>query len=270
MKIPWRKILVGELSWKRFWRSVVLIYGIVLVGSCSFSEKLIFPYRGSSYDDTLSGLHLLESSDGQTIATRYLPAPNEKFLILHFHGNYEDIGQLDPLYNHLRSYGWSILAMDYRGYGLSQGSPKEKTCYLDATRLYQRALELGYTSDQIIIWGRSVGGGLAVELARQEKARALVLESAFATAFRVATHIPIVPFDRFHNLSKISSVEEPLFILHGNHDTVIADWHSEKLYHKHLGPKEQHLIEGAGHNDLWQHDLKQEMKALEAFLQKDR
>ena len=250
MQIPWRKIFIGELSWQRFFRSCALLYGIFFVGSCSFSEKLIFPYRGTSYDNTLPGLEMIPSEDGTQIATRYLRARDEKYLLLHFHGNYEDMGRLDPLYDEFLAHQWSILAMDYRGYGLSEGAPKEKDCYRDAEALYQHALKLGYRPEQIILWGRSVGGGLAVELALHREAHALVLESTFASAFRVATKIPIFPFDRFNNLKKIDSVEEPLFVLHGDQDTIIPAWHTEKLFLKHQGPKERHLIEGAGHNDL--------------------
>jgi len=266
MRIPWRKLLIGEFSWKRIFRSLAVIYGILFVGACTLSEKLIFPYRGSSYGEHLPGLQLLRSGDGQEIATRYLKAPNEEYVVLHFHGNYEDLGQLDPMFMEFRARRWSVLALDYRGYGLSKGSPKEATCYLDGERLYQRAIELGYDPGQIIIWGRSVGGGLAVELALRRKAHALVLESPFATAFTVATKVPVVPFDRFDNLGKIGSVDEPLFILHGSEDRLISPRHSRKLHDAHPGPKERHLIADAGHNDLWDRSLDVELTALSDFL----
>ena len=266
MKIPWRKVLLGELSWKRLLSSLVLIYGVLVLLAFFFSERLIFPYRGSSYGEDLPGLHKISGPDGQEIATRYLRARNEAFLVLHFHGNYEDLGHLDPIYEILRERRFSILAMDYRGYGLSQGTPTENRCYQDALLLYQRALELGYQPEQLILWGRSVGSGLAVELARQKEARALVLESPFSTAFRTATRIPLVPFDKFHNLKKMESLEEPLFILHGDRDTVIPAWHSAKLHQRHRGPKERHLIPGAGHNDLWSFDLDPVLMSLEEFL----
>lgn len=92
-----------------------------------------------------------------------------------------------------------------------------------------------------------------------------LLESPFTTAFRASTGIPLFPFDKFRNISKIGGIDEPLFILRGDSDEAIAAWHSERLFEKHRGPKERHVIKGAGHQDVWTHDLKAELDALDAF-----
>ena len=262
----WRWIIFGRFSWQRLVRSTLIIYGIIALIGLFFAEHFIFPYRDCSYDKSLPGLEMITSEDGTAIATRYVEVPDAPFLVLHFHGNYEDLGQLEPLFEIFRERGFSTLGMDYRGCGLSEGLPKEASCYQDAEALYQQARLLGYRPEQILIWGRSVGSGLAVELATRHQVKALVLESPFSTAFRVATRVPLAPFDKFHNLKKMRSLEEPLFILHGTDDEIIPAWHSEKLYQRHQGPKERHLVEGAGHNDLWMYPLDDEWAALDAFL----
>lgn len=266
MEPVWRNLLLGELSWWRLLRALIFIYACILIVGCFFSDRLIFPYRQSSYGRDLPGLRFLRASDGAELATRFWKAPEEQFLVLHFHGNAEDLGHLDPIMEELLPRGYSVLGMDYRGYGLSPGTPTEERCYEDAESLYEEALRMGYKPSQIIVWGRSLGSGLAVHLAGRRAIRALVLESPFATAFRAATKWPIVPFDKFDNLKKIAAVEAPLFVLHGGADGIIPPWHSEKLYHRYQGLKERHVVPEAGHNDLWLFPLGDKLDALDGFL----
>jgi len=266
--INWKKHLIGEWNWKRPIKLLLFAYGTLVVISLFFSERFMFPYRVSSYSDRVAGLHMLEADDGTKIATRLFKAPAEKYLVLHFHGNFEDIGSTDAIATMLEDSGLSVLAMDYRGYGLSEGSPTEENCYADAELVYEHALSLGYKPENIIIWGRSVGGGIAVELAHRKQVKALVLESTFCTAYRVATRVPLVPWDEFNNLEKIPTIDEPLFILHGAEDKTIAPWHTEKLIEAHLGKNQRHLIPNANHDDVWLQDLSKELTALEAFLGK--
>lgn len=268
--MTWKKIILGELSWKRLLSSFVIIYLLINLMAYYYSEKLIFPYNKSSYDDSLYGLEFITAEDNtqiaSKIATRFWQAENETHLILYFHGNYLDLGDLDDVGRQLNAYGYSVLAMDYRGYGLSQGMVTEKNSYQDAHSLYNFALDKGYTSRTIIILGRSVGSGIAVELARKNKAKALVLISPFASAFRVMTKIPVLPFDRFNNYAKLSQIEEPLFIIHGSDDQIIKPWHSQELYNKYTGQKQRHLVKGAGHNDIWHHNLRPIFNKLANFL----
>jgi hypothetical protein len=157
--------------------------------------------------------------------------------------------------------------MDYRGYGLSTGSPSEANSYDDAEAVLQYAKEqLGYKEDQIIVWGRSLGGGVATELATRHALKGLVLESTFCTAFRTATKLPILPFDQFNNLQKMPSIEEPLFIIHGEKDEIIASWHSQKLLDAHQGKKARFIISSAGHNDVWAKDLSDALAAMKAMM----
>lgn len=266
MKPIWRRLLIGELSWWRLGRSLIFIYAVLLLIGFFFSDRLLFPYRESSYGPDLPGLKFLRTEDGGELATCFWKSPREEFLVLFFHGNAEDLGHLDPIVEQLLPRGYSVLSMDYRGYGLSAGKPTEQHCYDDAGMLYEEALKMGYAPSRIVIWGRSLGSGPAVHLGRTRDVRALVLESPFATAFRAATEWPIVPFDKFHNLKKIAHVDASLFILHGGADRIIRPWHSEKLFHQHAGLKERHVVAEAGHNDLWLFPMEKELEALDRFL----
>lgn len=230
---------------------------------------MIFPYRGSSYSESIPGLNFIAAKDGTRLATRFWEVADlsqKRPLVLYFHGNAEDLGHLDAVAQRLGQLGFPVLAMDYRGYGLSGGTVSEANCYADAQVLLNEATRLGYQSENLLLWGRSVGSGTAVQVATTGDFYGLVLDSPFVSAFRVATKIPILPFDKFPNLKRMPEITEPFFILHGAQDTLIPPWHSEKLYQAHPGPKKRLLVEGAGHNDLWSH-LTDELLQLTKFFE---
>ncbi len=262
-KIPWKKILIGELNWKRPFKLIGFVYLTLLVIALFFSSYFLFPSPPASYSKTLQGLDFIAAKDGTQLATRFWRSPTEKALVVYFHGNAVDIGMLRPFAEHLNAQGLSVLTMDYRGYGLTEGTPSEQSCYEDAETLLQRANDLGYTTEDIIFWGRSLGGGIATEIAQRHPSKGLILESTFSSAFRTATHIPIFPFDKFHNLSKIKHIHSPCLFLHGNDDKVIPAWHTQKLQENHPGKNKRFLIKGAGHNDLWTKDLSHELIELD-------
>lgn len=261
----WWRLCVGELSWRRLFRSVLLIYLILVMIALFLSDWLIFPYRNSSYSEKLAGVKLIEGGDGQRLAVRFWKAPEEKGVIMLFHGNAEDIGHLDWIAAEMTASGMSVMAMDYRGYGLSEGKPTEEGCYADAEKVYEHVIGLGYAPESIVVWGRSVGGGTATELAVRKGLRGLVLESAFVTAFRAATRVPIVPFDKFDNLSKLDKIDEPLFVIHGTEDAVVGYWNGERLYSEFGGRKRFYPVEGAGHNDLWAYQPREMLREAVAF-----
>jgi fermentation-respiration switch protein FrsA (DUF1100 family) len=109
---------------------------------------------------------------------------------------------------------------------------------------------LGFRPDRIIIFGRSVGSGPAVYLASRKPAAALILQSPFVSAFRVVTHIPLLPFDRFPNYKRIGHVRCPVLVIHGSADNVIPFWHGQKIYDLAHEPKDHLWVQGADHNDL--------------------
>ncbi len=263
-----KRIIFGTFSLKRLIGSMVLIYVSISVFVYLYAEQLIFPYHQTSYDRHLRGLDFIQTSDGLDIATRLWPVENAKALVLYFHGNYEDLGHLDDVARQFNGSGFSVLAMDYRGYGLSHGSATEQGVNNDAQLLYQKAIELGYEAHNIIIVGRSIGTGVATELATHNDAKALVLISPFVSTFRVMTGIQLFPFDRFNNLATINEVKVPLMIAHGSTDMLIKPWHGKKLYDAFNGTKHFTSINNADHNDVWDSENYQLMPEMASFIQK--
>ena len=181
----------------------------------------------------------------------YLPNPASIYTILYIHGNAEDLGDIQPVLKQLREIGFGLFAYDYRGYGTSQGKPSERNAYRDIDTVYNYLIQqLGVPAQRIIAYGRSVGGGSAVDLAGRQPLAGLIMESCFTTSFRVVVPIPILPFDKFRNLKKIKQVKCPVLVIHGKADEVIPLFHGQQLFAAAPNPKLFFWVEGASHNDL--------------------
>ena len=247
-----RRLLVGEFSFWRLVRSILFFYVTVGIWAYFCSDALLFQPQGATYRDDRQIIKLIKS-DRPTISALHLPNPKAQYTILYSHGNAEDIGDIRPNLQAIRAIGFSVFTYDYRGYGTSEGQPTVKGAYEDIDAAYAYLTQtLLVPPSRIIIYGRSVGGGPSVDLARREPVAGLILESTFVSAFRVVTHVPLYPFDKFPNLNKIKQVNCPVLIIHGTDDEVIPFWHGQELFTVAEQPKRFFRIEGARHNDvLW-------------------
>jgi hypothetical protein len=263
----WRKLLIGEMSWKRLGRSLVFIYTFFMVYVFLVADRMIFLPQPASYQDTENILKL-PVSDREKISATYLPNPDAAYTLLYIHGNAEDLGDIQPMLVRLQSWGFGVFAYDYRGYGTSDGKPGERNAYEEAETAYQYLTQqLGITPDKVILYGRSVGGGSAVELATRHSVAGLILESTFTSAFRVVVPIPILPFDKFPNVQRISQVDCPVLVMHGEADVDIPVEHGQRLYEAASEPKLSLWVEGAGHNDFTWVAEEQHQAALVEFQQ---
>lgn len=230
----------------------VLVYLCVFLYAYFFAEKLIFQAPPSSYRDGPQIIKL-DSGDGVKISAIYLPNPDARYTILYSHGNAEDIGHLLPLVEAINRMGFSVLAYDYRGYGTSAGVASEQNSYRDVDAAYDYLVQKrGVPAERIIALGRSLGGAVAIDLARRKKLGGLIIESSFVTAYRVMTHIPILPLERFNSIAKIGDIHCPVLVMHGARDEVIPFWHGERLFQHANEPKLSYWAEGAGHNNFFE------------------
>ncbi|MBD1898146.1 alpha/beta hydrolase [Coleofasciculus sp. FACHB-129] len=262
-----KRLVFGEFSLKRLMRSAIFIYAFLCFYAYFFSDRMIFLPQPSSYRDS-SEILKLTTADGVQISAAYLPNPNATYTILYSHGNAEDLFDVLSVRQGLRDMGFAVFAYDYRGYGTSQGTPTERNSYRDIDAAYTYLTQqLGVPPNRIIAYGRSVGSGPAVDLASRQPLAGLIVESAFITAFRVLTRIPIVPFDRFRNLDKIKKVRCPVLVMHGRRDEVIPFWHGEQLFAAANEPKRFLWVDEAGHNDFSWVAAQQSEKAVREFAQ---
>lgn len=267
-------MLSREISWRmaRFLARTLTLAGVIVYAGlalfgCVAADRMIFQPQPASYD-RLPGLRQVPAGDGTPLAVVSLPRPDARLTVFYFHGNAEDLGESLPLLQQLQSAGFAVLAFDYRGYGRSGGHPSESNVYADTRTVLEYArTNLGLKPEQLLVIGRSVGGGPAVELAAHTPVAGLVLISPFLSAFRVVTKVKLLPFDRFDNLAKIGRIHCPLLVIQGTADEVIPISHGQGLFAAASPPKRSDWIAGAGHNDIFEVAGDRIMRDIREFAQ---
>jgi fermentation-respiration switch protein FrsA (DUF1100 family) len=198
--------------------------------------------------------HLLE---GPGFRALWIPPPRAGApVVVHFHGNGEDLAGLDPIVDLFRSIGAGVLAVEYPGYGVSRadGPPSEDRFYRTGAAAVAYAREQAPAS-ALILAGQSLGTGVASELAARRLGSRLILISPFTSMAEVAaTHFPWLPVrlllrDRFDTASKAARITVPVLLVHGSEDEVVPEWMSEDL-EELLPHATRLLIEDGHHNDL--------------------
>jgi fermentation-respiration switch protein FrsA (DUF1100 family) len=203
----------------------------------------------------------------------FIPADNERGVVLVCHGNGGNMGTHLSGTRQFRNLGFSILLFDYGGFGKSTGKPSERRCYADAEAMWRYLSHTrGVPPERILVWGGSFGGGTACELARRVQPHALILQSTFRSmakaAFGERWGWAATPFlrHRFNNERKIASVHCPVLIIHSRGDTLYPFSHGEKLYQLANEPKQ--FIEIQGDHYGWEgRSNKGFVQSLRAFLE---
>jgi fermentation-respiration switch protein FrsA (DUF1100 family) len=248
--------------------------GLLLI----FEKRFIYlPTRDHEVTPSALGLPhedaWLVAEDGVRIHGWYLPVPGARWVTLVSHGNAGNIShRLDRallLQGRLRS---SVLLYDYRGYGASEGSPDEAGTYRDARAAYRWLVEQKHVRpDELVLFGESLGSAVALELALERPAAALVLEAPFTSVRDVARRTifaPLAPFvrTRYDSLARIPRLETPLLVMQGDRDEVIPPALGRRLFDAAPEPKRYYAIPGAGHNDTYVVGGAAYWKALSDFL----
>ncbi len=229
------------------------------------ADSMMFFPQPASYQDTKDILKIPVTASEQ-ISAIYLPNDRATYTILYIHGNAEDLGDVRSMLDRLHGLGFGVFAYDYRGYGTSTGTPGEQNAYQDAEAAYTYLTQqLKISPQQIIVYGRSIGGGSATELVTRHVVAGLILESAFTSAFRVVLPFPLLPFDKFTNLDKLPKVRCPVLVMHGESDRTIAIAHGRKLYEVAAEPKISLWVKNAGHNDVPEIAGKSYERSLSSF-----
>ena len=230
---------------------LALYFGLAAI-AYFIAERMIFLPPPAGYRESPQVIKL-RTRDAHTIAAMHFPNSQARYTILFSHGNAEDIGHNEDFFRALVKQGWAVFAYDYPGYGISTGTPTERSAYaaIDAAYAYMRN-ELKLPPEQIVVYGRSVGTGVSVDLAAREPVAGLILESPMTSIIPVVTRVPIFPFDYFRNIAKIRKIDAPLLVMHGRADRVINFRHGQAIFSAANEPKRSLFVEGADHNDfMW-------------------
>jgi uncharacterized protein len=235
-----------------------------------FEEKLIyFPTKGGVGPSPGEEVRLT-ASDGVKIHGWYLPHPQARATILHLHGNAGNLEDRRDLVRNLRDLRVNVMAIDYRGYGKSEGAPDEQGLNKDTRAAYDWLLTKT-TADKIVVHGESVGGGPACELAATAPCGGLILQSAFTCARDMAPRVlPWFPKwlvrTKFDNREKVARITVPKLFIHSRRDEIIPFDMGESLFAAAVEPKECEWFNTAGHNDLTISQPKKYYSRLETFL----
>jgi len=239
----------------------VVAYGALVGGLYLFQRQLLY-FPDKAHPELLGLEKLgvrevtLTTEDGLSLLSWYLPARPERPVIAYFHGNGGHIGYRAERLLRFAREGYGVLMAEYRGYGGNPGAPSETGFYADGRAALAFLEREGVTPNRLVLYGESLGSGVAVALAVQHDIAALVLEAPFTSVAEVAQcHFPYVPAsrmvtDRFDSLSRIAKVRAPMLILHGERDRVVPIRFGRALLDAASEPKEGWFAPEAGHEDL--------------------
>ena len=241
---------------------LLLLFGLALLNGCMHIQQpsmTFFPSAtlnqtptewGIAYEDVF-----LESGDGVRLHGWYIPSPGSRQALLFFHGNGGNISHRGASVEIFHRLGLNVFILDYRGYGRSQGKPDEKGLYEDAMAAWRYlSNEQKFDRKDIILFGRSLGGAVAAELAARTQPGGLILESTFSSAkdvanavFPVLSRLIVLRYD-FNTLSHIRQVTSPVLVLHSPDDEIIPLHLGDKVFQVANEPKSFVKIRG-GHNN---------------------
>ncbi|HET8545403.1 MAG TPA: alpha/beta hydrolase [Pseudolabrys sp.] len=250
----------------------ILAYGGVLALMYVFQRSLMyFPDRART-PPAAAGLPQAEevsltSADGERLIAWYVPPQGSKPLAIYFHGNGGALNLRADRFRWLTTDGFGLLGLSYRGYGGSSGKPSESGLLLDAMAAYDFAAAR-FPAGRIVLWGESLGTGVAVALAVERPIGGLILDAPFTSAADLgAAAFPFAPVrwfmkDPFRSDERIARVKVPLLILHGEKDQVVAIKYGEGLFDLANEPKRMVRFPLGGHVDLDDHGAPDAVRAF--------
>jgi hypothetical protein len=241
--------------------SALAAYGVLIGGLYVFQRHLLyFPDVTRPELGDLAALGVreitLKTADRLSLLSWYLPPRDGHPVIAYFHGNG---GHIEYRAERLRRFarsGYGVLMAEYRGYGGNLGTPSESGLVADGAAALDFLGGEGIAPNRIVIYGESLGSGVAVPLAAQREVASLILEAPFTSVAEVAQHhysfIPASALvrDRFDSLAGIADVRAPILILHGERDRIVPVRFGRALFDAAPEPKELWLSRDAGHEDL--------------------
>ena len=258
--------------------ALALVVVVFVVGTVALEDRFIFfptgDLVGTPSDVGLEYQDVYFTSEGHRLHGWFIPGRHD-ITWLWMHGNAGNIShRLDNISLIHDRLGVNMLIFDYRGYGQSEGRPSEQGTYRDAEAALAYLRDLpGVNQERIVLFGRSLGAAVAVELAIRETVAGLILESAFTSVPAMAKaaypFLPVGPLlrTRYDSLARIGRVSPPLLVLHSPEDEIVPYKQGRELYEAAPEPKAFHTIAGGGHNETYLRGGEAYWLALDRFME---
>jgi uncharacterized protein len=212
-----------------------------------------------SYYEMLADVQEIElkTPDGLRVYAWFAPPPEGRPTVVVFHGNGGSLRSQRYRLKYFKDANMGVLVLGYRGYAGSDGAPSEDGLYTDARAALDWLNANGVADANIVLYGESLGSGIATKMAVEREFAAVVLESPYTSTVDVAAErFPFIPVhwlmsDRFESLDRIAAVKEPLLVMHGEADEVIPQTFGRRLFDAANEPKEGFWPKMAGHNSIF-------------------
>ena len=238
------------------------------------------PFTGEDETPRDSGLSFealtIQTSDGERLRAWVIPAPAAKARILYFHGNGGNLSNWAPILTGIVRRGYSVVAIDYRGYGLSSGHPTERGLYRDVEAIVAREWIDADRRLPLIYWGRSLGGAMAAYAATVRRPDGVIIEAGFPDARAAVRGSPALAVlsrlasYRFPAAEFLNRAQVPVLQLHGDRDAVIPIALGRELFGQLNGPKQFVVMPGGDHNDGVPRDPASYWSAVDRFITSTR
>jgi hypothetical protein len=261
--------------------SILVAYVLVLALSRIFEARLIFfpnyPDRlGGDWEPRGLGVEnvWLTADDGTKLHAWWIPHEAAQFTFLAFHGNAGNVADRAMVYEFLRDTPANVLALEYRGYGRSEGRPSERGIYRDADAAYLYLVNTkGKDAKTIISFGQSLGTAVAARLAAHHEVGGVVMEAPFPSASRVARKfywflpgVGLLLHSQFDTKERLKRINAPILIVHCKQDPVLPFQFGLEVYNAARGPKDFLEINGQCHEEASVIAPENYRAALRAFL----
>ncbi|MGI9235802.1 MAG: alpha/beta hydrolase [Woeseiaceae bacterium] len=263
----------------KFILMVVACYGLLVIVVYLTQGRMLYlpevPGRALVMTPTDVGMDYqdvsIETTDGVTLHGWFIGGRSSQVLLF-FHGNAGNISHRLDSIEQFRDLGLSVLIIDYRGYGQSDGRTTEKGIYRDAAAAWRYLIESrGFVASNIIIFGRSLGASVASRLAMEHQPLALIVESSFTSVPDIGQDLyPWLPVRWLSRLSHatrdyVGEVRCPVLVVHSRDDEIIPFHHGEAIFASANEPRTLLAIRGT-HNDAFLRDERNYIEGLQAFL----
>ena len=216
----------------------LVAYALIVLGARLLHRRVLYQPPDDEVTKLPEGATLLtaRAADGVAVNALEFDVPNATRTIVHFHGNAETVEANAFVAREMKKHGFSTVLVEYRGYGRSKGtSPDEAGLYLDAAAVLDALAARGVGPDHVVLWGQSLGTGVAAEMAKRGRGSRLILVAPFTSTVEMGSRIvpffpaSVVMVDRFDTLSKASQITVPTLVVHGDIDDVIPFEQGERV-----------------------------------------
>ena len=271
--------MAGKRLRRMFFTLVAILIALAVLVRLYQARLAFFPTRGEDRTPATYGISFtpetVTASDGERLRVWHMHAADARAQIVYFHGNGGNLSGWSDVLASLVHHGFDVIAFDYRGYGVSSGTPSEAGLYRDVDAV------VGFVHERIrqhelplIYWGRSLGTTFAAYASATKRADGVILESGFPSMRSVLGSNPVLwalswlSSYRFPTAQWMAQSQVPVLVLHGNRDSVIPYELGRALYDRIGGPKEFVTIEGGDHNDPVPADRETYWRAVTTFAQR--